>query len=96
MCVLVEAEPELQARLNRIVARSLGVNWRDSASVRFDFEFTRASIAFFDAALVPRVAQPLPWGVSEVRFKSDLSQCEPVFSEMLRRMGGIFAAAEPR
>lgn len=96
VCSLVGEEPELQARLNRGVARSLGSNWRDSTSVRFDFEVTRTSIVFFDVETVPRVALPLPWGVSEVRFKSDLSQCEPVMFEILRERGGIFAAAEPR
>jgi len=41
---------------------------------------------------VPGIDDPLPLGVADVRFTSDLSGCAPVLMSDLKQMGHLFAA----
>jgi len=83
-------EPELQERLDRVVASTLGNTLRQGLIARFDRELAADSLHFFNGVDAPRIPEPVPSGVSDVHFKSDLSQCQPLSQEILMSDGGIF------
>jgi hypothetical protein len=89
---LVEARPDLQERLDRVVASTLGSALRQSLTERFDRELACDSMHWFDGGAVPVIPTPLPWGISDVHFRADLSQCPPVSRQTLGAEGGVFAA----
>jgi hypothetical protein len=89
---LLISNPELQERLDRVMASTLGNTLHRSLSERFDQELARESIKVYQGAKVPRITERLPWGVSEVHFKSDLSNSEELGEEVLAAAGSIFAA----
>lgn len=84
--------PELQERLDRVVAATLGRALRTSLAERFDVEVATSSMAFYSGEMVPTIPAPLPWGISDVHFKADLSEAIPVPREVLAGSHGLFGA----
>jgi hypothetical protein len=82
----------LVAHIDRTVAESLGDSWSRALSDKFDLEVARESLAFFDSATVPKIEGDLPDGVSEVKFRSDLSGQTPTDAATLRAGGALFGA----
>ena len=63
---------------------------------RFDWERAQESLAFFDIAIVPSIeSNAVPPGVSDVRFRSDLTRAQPVPERVMRGEGGLFQAVLP-
>jgi hypothetical protein len=87
---------ELLTRFDATFYACLGANWNDAMEECFDLELARDSLQFFDAKLVPKISEPVPTGVSEIRFVSDLSTVSALTSGQLLAAGGLFAAAAPR
>ena len=69
----VEDDPELILKLHRTIANSLGDALATAMATRFDFELARSSLQLYRIADIPAIRQPIPDGVSKVRFTSDLS-----------------------
>lgn len=67
------ASPQLQLKLDALCFRALGKHWHRWRETSYDHARAIASLAFFDARSVPKPSTPMPAGVSEVRFVSDLS-----------------------
>ena len=88
---ILSANPELEEKLDRVVAQTLGNSLRQSMASRFDQQLAQDSLRIFNAESIPKVSGPLPIEVSEVHFKSDLSRCESLSKQNLLDMGGIFA-----
>lgn len=65
--------PDLQMKLHETVAESLGAGIAEGLRTRYDDRAARASVALFLAGDVPAPAGPMPPGVTEVRFKADLT-----------------------
>lgn len=86
---------ELRARLEEVVARSLGRDWREATRARFRLQGPAGAVAYYRAEDVPSIATPLPAEVSEVRFRSDLSGTPPLAHGELRSAGGLLAALAP-
>lgn len=89
---LFSGNPELQERLDRVVVLTLGNVLRRSLSERFDRELAAESLQIFRGESVPKVSEQLPPSISDVHFKSDLSQSEVLTKEKLASAGGIFSA----
>ena len=89
----IGASPELLLHLDRIIGLTLGNNWRAAIEDRFDQELAAQSLAFFEADVIPSVNPELPPGVSDVRFRSDLSGCTSADLRAYRSQGGLFRAA---
>lgn len=85
-----------KSRLDRIAAESLGTAWREAYSLKFDVEKAMDSLAIYDASTVPAIPLPLPPGVSDVHFVSDLSSSAPWTADQLDHAGGLFAAVARR
>jgi len=78
-------------RFDRIFYASLGANWKNAVDDSFDEELAEESFALFNAFDVPSVSG-VPGSVSEVRFRSNLSNVTQVSRTHLRSLGGLFAA----
>lgn len=89
----IRGQTELLLRLESTVAATLGDNWRAALDERFDRQLGQGSLRFYESAAIPSVDPELPDGVSDVAFKSDLSEVESVERDVFRQMGGLFAAA---
>ena len=87
--------PALAVQFDSSFYAALGTGWADVMDESFDWELAEESLAFFDAELVPRVANPVPPTVTDVRFRSDLSGVTPIRHHELRAAGVLFPAATP-
>ena len=70
---------------------TIGSAWNDVMDESFDWELAEESLVFFDANSIPKVQIPVPPGVSDVRFCSDLSAVTALQSDDLRSFGNLFA-----
>jgi len=62
------------------VVRTLGVNWQNQSSCRFDLDQAAQDLRFFDVEVVPKIKSSIPPNIFDVSYKSDLQ----VVSEMRR------------
>jgi len=92
---LLAADCDLLARFDAVFYATLGAGWSEAMDERFDMELAIDSLCFFDAADIPRVVGPIPPSVTDIRFRSNLSQSTPLSREALPAAGGLFAAAAP-
>lgn len=92
---LLAADILLATRFDAVFYKSLGSGWADAMDECFDWELALESLAFYAAETVPRVENPIPQAVFDVRFRSDLASATPLAPEQLRALGGIFAASLP-
>ena len=87
-----ELSPQLRHRLDQILALSLGRDWREANRVLFDPEQVWKSLRIYDVADVPRVGGEIPIEVSEVRFRSDLTDAIHIPLRQVSRRGALFNA----
>jgi hypothetical protein len=62
-------------RLHEVLSDTLGQSLMLATSERFDLQLAEQSLLLFDLREVPAIRSPLPVGVAEVRFSSDLTHC---------------------
>lgn len=82
----------LLAHLHRNVTITLGSDWRQAASLRFDHQLAKESIRIYDADKIPSVNWPTLLEVTEVKFKSNLSRISSRNVSSLATEGGLFTA----
>jgi hypothetical protein len=72
-------DPDMRLILWQTIAETCGAELPQVLEVRFDVDACRSSIRFYDSESVPAptVQWPLPQGVSDLRFRSDLSLATP-------------------
>ena len=92
----VSAHVDLVLKLHETVAATLGASMNDGLSRRFDMRLAESSLRFFSLEDVPAIRGPLPAGVSNVHFRSDLSALPPVSIEALIDQDPIFWDLLPR
>ena len=83
---------DLLFQLDRIVALTLGNDWRSALEERFDYQLAEESLAFFELSHIPMVNPNLPLGVSNVHFKSDLTGRPTADIAHYRSQGRLFQA----
>lgn len=66
-------EASLCGRVRAVVADSLGVTLATSLEVAYDREMAKNSLRYFRPSSIPQVAPPIPPGVTEIKFRSDLA-----------------------
>ena len=87
----VTTSPDLRLKVDEICLRSLGNSWSDARGLSFDEQLARQSLAFYDVRDIPRLDSNVPNGISEIRFRSDLSLGQTVF-EANRPIGALLYA----
>ncbi len=88
-------DAELRRRLETIVTRSLGRDWRDGSATRFSEDRARGELRLYDAGQLPRLPGPLPAEITQVRYVLDFSTTSPLRSAALRATAPFFADALP-
>lgn len=71
--VRIAAHADLVLKLHEVVIATLGVSLNEALALRFDIRLADSSLRFFSLEDVPGIRGPLPVGVSDVHFRSDLS-----------------------
>lgn len=89
----IGGEPQLLLHVDQIVTQTLGDSWRHAQEERFDRQLAENSLTFFEPGVIPRVDPNLPLGVSDVRFRADLTGLTPANLAEYRLQGGIFRTA---
>jgi len=94
----IAGDPGLSLQFDRVLGAALGSAWRNASEGRFDMELAEDSLRFFRSDAIPAVPLPLPSEVTNVHFRSDLGQTEPLDISVLLAEGSIFGAAvgDPR
>jgi Putative PD-(D/E)XK family member, (DUF4420) len=87
---------DLLLKLHEVVAGTLGATLNEALALRFDTKLTQSSLRFFQLDDVPAIRGPLPAGVSDVHFRSDLSTLSPVTVRSLIIRDPIFSDLLPR
>lgn len=75
---IVKSDHKLLMKIERICLKALGNFWVDARTKCFDLQIAEQSLSFYRIHDIPRVAADLPHGISEVKFRSDLSFAAPV------------------
>jgi hypothetical protein len=90
----VSTQADLVFKLHEVTVGTLGSSLNESLNQRFDRRLADSSLRFFDLRDVPAIRGPLPVGVSDVHFRSDISLLralsgralideDPVFGDLL-------------
>jgi Putative PD-(D/E)XK family member, (DUF4420) len=87
-----ELSVSLRNRLSQILALALGRDWRKTRRVAFDPDAALNGLHLYNATVVPKVDPNLPVEVSEVRFKSELTDTPPLSRADVVQRGGLFKA----
>jgi putative PD-(D/E)XK family protein DUF4420 len=87
-----ELSAALRNRLSQILALGLGHDWRKARRAAFDPKAALDGLRMYDATVIPKVSPDLPVEVSEVRFKSELTDTSPLSRADVVRRGGLFKA----
>lgn len=83
-------ESAQREKVLRVIVASLGKDWRHAYRMRFDSRSAKESLRLYNASDVPKVSLPTPDGVSEVRFRVDLSNIANVPITHTRARAGLF------
>lgn len=67
-------DADILIRLDNVVARTIGTDWRHATDTRFDRQLAEDSLRFFDALSIPAVSTEVPPEVSDIHFRVDLSR----------------------
>jgi hypothetical protein len=83
---------ELRDRVSRILTLNLGRDWRHARNVAFDPELALNKLKLYDVNFVPKVDSDVPVEVSEIHFKSELTDAPSLSRADAVRHGGLFEA----
>ena len=89
-------DADLRMKVERICMGTLGSSWQEAREECYDQQLAKESLAFFDVEAMPRIPESLPAGVSEVRFRSDLSTTAVTDPSDLASRGKLLGAARTR
>jgi hypothetical protein len=90
-----DGDIELTRRLETVVTQSLGREWREAATRRFDLDDARRGLRLYDAREVPTIPQPIPAEVKHVHFVVDLSTTSDLTLANARKCSRFFKAMLP-
>ena len=60
--------------IDKVIALTLGDAWQRVSDTRFDERLAEESLSFYETSNIPSVNSNLPFGVSAVHFRSDLTE----------------------
>lgn len=86
----VSASADLVLKLHEVAAATLGTSLNEALAWTFDVKLAESSLRFFDLTALPAIRGALPAGVSDVRFRSDLSAMASVSAQALIDRDPVF------
>lgn len=75
---VLSGQPEVRIHIDEICLSALGSSWQQARSLAFDERLAMTSLAFYDVRDIPRLPREFADGITEVRFRSDLSMAEVI------------------
>ena len=93
---IVAAHPDLVLKLHEVVTATLGTSLTEALAATFDVKLADSSLRFFSLLDVPAIREPLPAGVSDVHFRSDLSKLPTLSVQSLVDQDPVFWDLLPR
>lgn len=81
--------------LDRVLRLSLGSAWRQGLQERFDRQLAVGSLRYFDAQNIPAIDAVLPPEVSDIHFRSNLTNIAPIDIAAVAAEGGMYKALLP-
>jgi len=93
---MATAQADLVFKLHEVAVGTLGASLNESLSQRFDVRLADSSLSLFDLRDVPAIRGPLPVGVSDVHFRSDLSPLRALSIQALIDRDPVFWDLLPR
>jgi hypothetical protein len=82
---------ELTDKLNNTVCKTLGNSLEQSIKLKFDYNLAKDSIRFYKYQDISKIEEiHIPNEVSEVKYRSDLSDVQPVQISTLGKISGLF------
>ena len=81
--VKVASYNDLVFKLHEVTAATLGTNLNEAMALAFDVKLADSSLRFFNLADVPAIRGPLPTGVRDVHFRSDMSALDDMSTQTM-------------
>ncbi len=89
----VQNDIDLTDKLNNIVCKTLANSLEQSINIKFDYNLAKSSLRYYRHQDIPKVEKiHIPNKVSEVRYKSDLTELKPVKPSDLNTGGQLYGA----
>jgi hypothetical protein len=84
---------EILDKLNSIVFRTLGSELENSLGIRFDYEIAQQSLRFYRHKDIDKIKiENIPINVSEVKYKSDLTNAKHVSIQEIKNKQRLYSA----
>jgi hypothetical protein len=80
---LVATNADLLFKLHNTTAETLGSALQEALSIRFDLRIAASSLQFYDLRAIPALRDEPPAGVSDIHFRSDLTNARQAEMEKL-------------
>lgn len=84
-------ENELKEKIYRIVSKTLGNTFEQTTKIKYDYDLAKNSLRFYrhqDISKIERIN--IPQRVSEVKFKSDLTEIINIIPNDIKNSGTLF------
>lgn len=89
----VNYDIDLTDKLNNIVCKTLGNSLEQSIRIKFDYNIAKDSLQFYRQQDIRRIEEiHIPNEVSEVRYKSDLTEINPINIKTMEQNGNLFGS----
>ncbi|MGD0712087.1 MAG: PD-(D/E)XK motif protein [Bacteroidales bacterium] len=87
----VQNDIDLTDKLNNIVCKTLGNSLEQSIKIKFDYNIAKDSLLFYKHQDISKIEEiHIPNEVSEVRYKSDLTNLKPIKPNELKTGGQLY------
>lgn len=87
----VNYDIDLTDKLNNIVCKTLGNSLEQSIRIKFDYNIAKDSLQFYRQRDISKIEEiHIPNEVSEVRYKSDLTEINPININALAKKGKLY------
>lgn len=84
-------DDSLIEKLYSIVSKTLGSSLEQGLKIKFDYEIAKSSLRFYDSKTISKIEKVnIPDKVSEVKYRSDLTDIEPIDIHKIRPNGILF------
>ena len=89
----VQQDIELTGKLNNIIFKTLANSLEQSIKIKFDYNIAKESLKFYKHQHIVKIEEiHIPNEITEVRYKSDLTEIKPVHLNELNWKGELFIA----
>lgn len=86
-------DDSLVEKVYAIVSKTLGSSLEQGLKVKFDYDIAQNSLQFYESDLISKIEKlNIPNKVSEVKYKSDLTNITPTIPNTIKSDGNLFKA----